>query len=46
MNEKTANKKHSHVFVRKKTFLRKKFQIIDDKSIIICQQVKLKFMFR
>ena len=39
MNEKTANKKHWHVFVRKKFFLRKKFPIIDDKSVIICQQV-------
>ena len=38
MNEKKANKKHWHVFVRKNFFLRKKFQIIDDKSVIICQQ--------
>ena len=30
MNEKTANKKHRHVFVRKKIFLRKKLSIIDD----------------
>ena len=35
MNEKTANKKHWHVFVRKK------FPIIDDKSVIICQQVNI-----
>ena len=41
MNEKTANKKHWHVFVRKKFFLRKKFPIIDDKSVIICQQVNI-----
>ena len=30
MNEKTANKKHRRVFVRKKFFLRKKLSIIDD----------------
>ena len=41
MNEKTANKKHWNVLVRKKIFLRKKFPIIDDKSVIICQQVNI-----
>ena len=41
MNEKTANKKHWHVFVRKKIFLRKKFLVIDDKSVIICQLVNI-----
>ena len=41
MNEKTANKKHWHVFVRKKVFLRKIFPIIDEKSVIICQQANI-----
>ena len=41
MNEKTANKKHWNVLVRKKIFLRKKFPIIDDKSVIICKQVNI-----
>ena len=41
MNEKTANKKHWHVFVRKKPFLHKKFPLIDDKSVIICEQVNI-----
>ena len=44
MNEKTANKKHWYVFVSKKFFLRKKFAIIDDNSVIICQQVNIFLM--
>ena len=44
MNEKMANKKHWHVFVRKKTFLCKKFPIIDDKSVILCQQINIFLM--
>ena len=41
MNEKTASKKNWHVFVRKKFFLPKMFPIIDDKSVIISQQVNM-----
>ena len=41
MNEKTANEKHWHLFVRKKIFLHKEFPITDDKSVIICQQVNI-----
>ena len=44
MNEETANKKHWHVFVRKKFFIRKKFPIINDKGVIICQKVNIFLM--
>ena len=44
MNEKTANKNHGHVFVRKKFFIGKKFPIINDKSVIICQKVNISSM--
>ena len=44
MNEKTANKKPWHVFVRKIFFIRKKFPIINHKSVIICQKVNIFLM--